>query len=80
MTVYIHVLASPLVLVSHDVMCTAYPHLQAEVMFVAKQRDMLETKVEFRAAQRERGASLRQKTSIETKIAVSCPYIIHCSH
>lgn len=44
---------------------------QAEVMFVAMQRDMLETKAEFKAAQKQRNNSQRQKTSIETKITVS---------
>lgn len=40
-------------------------------MFVAMQRDMLETKAEFKGAQKERSNCQRQKTSIETKIAVS---------
>lgn len=35
------------------------------------QRDMLDTKAEFKGAQKERNKSLRQKTSIETNIAVS---------
>lgn len=44
---------------------------QAEVMFVAMQRDMLETKAEFKGAQKERNNCQRQKTSVESKIAVS---------
>lgn len=48
---------------------------QAEVMFVAMQRDMLETKAEFKGAQKQRNNCQRQKTSIETKIAVSNIYL-----
>ena len=40
-------------------------------MFVAMQRDMLETKAEFKGAQKERSNCQRQKTNIESKIAVS---------
>ena len=50
--------------------------MQAEVTFASKQRDMLETKAEFRGAQRERNISLRKKTSIQAKITVSSLYNI----
>ena len=47
-------------------------------MFVSKQRAMLETKVEYRGAQKERTTSLRKKTSMEDKITVSDMFI-HCN-
>ena len=45
---------------------------------MAMQRDMLDTKAMFKAAQRLRNVSLSQKASIEAKIAVSattCQYL-----
>ena len=38
---------------------------------VAKQKIMIETKVEFKRAQKERGGISKEKTAIETKITVS---------
>ena len=45
--------------------------VQAEITLVAKQKDMLETKEEFRRAQKQRNNIRREKTVIETKITVS---------
>lgn len=56
--------------------CSFFLHTQAEMTLVTRERDMLETKVEFRAAQKERNNIRRQKTAIETKIAVSFTLLI----
>lgn len=54
--------------------------LQAELTLVAKQRIMVETKVEFKKAQKERSSICKQKKDAETKIAVSFPPYCYSHH
>ena len=49
------------------------PHLKAQVTLVERQRDMLETKADFKRAQKERSGIRRQKADIEAKMKVSIP-------
>ena len=49
--------------------------LKAELTLVAKQKIMIDTKLEFKQAQKERSGIVKQKKGIEAKIAVSAFFI-----
>jgi hypothetical protein len=50
--------------------------LKAELTLVAKQKIMIDTKLEFKQAQKERSGIAKQKKAIETKIAVSAYFAL----